>query len=85
LVEETVMDEIKDEIEKIRIRAEAIIRSSAGGSGNTKRAMDILDSLVRLAVINEGLIKDRDYWQALAMQFHDAVHAEIERRAKVEI
>lgn len=36
--------------------------------------------------------RDRDYWQTLAMQFHDAVHAEvdrrnaeIERRSKVEI
>ena len=76
---------MKDEIENIRIRAEAIIRAAPGGSGNTKRAMDILDSLVRLAIINTGLAADRDYWKGLAMQFHDAVHAETERRAKVEI
>lgn len=46
----------------------------------------------RLETRLDEITKDRDYWQALAMQFHDAVHAEvdrrnaeIERRAKVEI
>ena len=42
----------------------------------------------QLAIIEaevEKLEADRDYWKGLAMQFHDAVHAETERRAKVEI
>lgn len=49
------------------------------------RYAEAIDDLNRLETRDAELIKDRDYWQALAMQFHDAVHAEIERRAKVEI
>lgn len=46
---------------------------------------EALSALARIESRVAELTKDRDYWQALAMQFHDAVHAEIERRAKVEI
>ena len=51
---------------------------------------EVLKALVlqNIATIKAEVAKleaDRDYWKGLAMQFHDEVHAEIERRAKVEI
>ena len=51
---------------------------------------EVLKALVlqNIATIEAEVAKleaDRDYWKGLAMQFHDAVHAETERRAKVEI
>lgn len=73
-----------DEISMIKDRAE-LLRDSALDVVSRERAESILAALARLESREAELIKDRDYWQALAMQFHDAVHAEIERRAKVEI
>lgn len=55
------------------------------GEDVSMRASTALSDIDRLEALVTELTKDRDYWQALAMQFHDAVHAEIERRAKVEI
>ena len=66
-------------------RAEAIKRSEGNTDGTKKRAMDILDAAFLLEAREAELARDRDYWKGLAMQFHDAVHAEVERRAKVEI
>jgi hypothetical protein len=34
---------------------------------------------------SEGIQKERDYWKALAMDFHDAVHAEAEKQKGCEI
>jgi hypothetical protein len=34
---------------------------------------------------SEDIRKERDLWQGLAMQFHDAVHAEVEKRKGCEI
>lgn len=65
-----------DEIKEIR---------EALGKLDSWRQEGALAALDRLEAREAELTKDRDYWQALAMQFHDAVHAEIERRAKVEI
>lgn len=34
---------------------------------------------------SEDIRKERDYWRKLAMDFHDAVHAEVEKRKDCQI
>lgn len=70
------MDEIEEIRDALSYYMEIEVRHPGEGA---------LEALSRLEARDAELTKDRDYWQALAMQFHDAVHAEIERRAKVEI
>ena len=73
---EAVMDEIAEIREALTFYTEIEVVDPGRGA---------LEALGRLEAREAQLALDREYWKGVAMQFHDAVHAEIERRAKVEI
>lgn len=72
-----------DEIEEIRKALEWA--STPNINDGPQCIIDAYAALARLEAREAELTKDRDYWQALAMQFHDEVHAEVERRKGIEI
>lgn len=87
---ESMIKEGRDFLEQIDAR-KIVIKIMVGTNADAEHGLEV-DTAKYAALIgqyayrySEDIRKERDYWRKLAMDFHDAVHAEVEKRKDCQI